>query len=694
MSAPDDAPPAGHDVGAIRNVGICAHIDAGKTTLTERVLHLTGRERFVGRVDEGTSVMDWMAEERERGITIAAAATRVRWGDAEINLVDTPGHVDFTVEVERCMRVLDGAVLVLDSTKGVEPQTETVWRQIAARGLPAIAFANKCERPGADVLECARSVVERLGARAVVVAYPVGGGDTEEPLSAIIDLVAMEAWGLDGRGQRLAVEVPAEALEEAAVLRAELVDALADRDEVLFEAVCEGRDPSADEVLRSLRTLTRAREVVPLFCGAALPGVGVPLLLDGVAQLLPSPADAAPPEVFDAASGAPQRGAPLPEPLALCFKVHSKVRRGVRSDLTFVRVHRGSLVPGTRLWNGRSGVTEEVGSVLRIHASDVEHIDEAGAGDIVALGGLKATGTGDTLIVEGSELRLEPPRVPTPVLGVLVEPRRDEERIPLRDALEQLAREDPSLKVSEDRASGQWLLEGMGELHIDIALARLLAEFGVEPRVGPPRVAFREVVGAEAAGAGSVERTLEAARAHAEVELRLEPLADLAASLDVEGLPREKRVFGGRTWRGIRAALRAEASSGPLAGHPLCGTRIRVTAARSATGEAPEAVWEQAAVAALREALKGALALGAVQLLEPWMSFIVDTPVDVSSGVIGDLNARRANMEEIVSTGTQSRRVSGTAPLRTLIGYSTELRSLSKGRATFNLRPAGLAPSA
>ena len=694
MSGPDEAPGAGR---SIRNVGICAHIDAGKTTLTERILHLTGRERYVGRVDEGTSVMDWMAEERERGITIAAAATRVGWADAEINLVDTPGHVDFTVEVERCMRVLDGAVLVLDATRGVEPQTETVWRQVAARGLPAIAFANKCERPGADVLGCARSISERLGARAVNVAYPVGGGDTEEELSAIIDLVHMRAWGQARAGERQAVEVAPESMEEAAVLRAELVDALADRDEVLFEAICDGRDPSGDEVMRSLRTLTLAKEIVPLFCGAALPGHGVPLLLDGVASLLPAPHEAAPPEVFDASSGASQPGAVLPEPLALCFKVHSKVRRGVRSDLTFVRVHRGEIVPGTRLWNGRSGVTEEVDTVLRIHASEVEHVDGAAAGEIVALGGLRATGTGDTLIAEGSELRLEPPRVPTPVLGVLVEPRRDEERIPLRDALEQLAREDPSLKVSEDRASGQWLLEGMGELHIDIAVARLGAEFGVEPRLGPPRVAFREVVRLEASGAGAIERTLDGARVHAEVELRLEPLPEASSALDVEGLgraaPGEEPVLDGRAWRGIRAALRAEAGSGPLAGHPLCGTRILLTAARSVSGGAPEAVWEQAAVAGLREALKVAVAAGGVELLEPWMAFTVETPEDVSSGVIGDLNARRASMEEIVSTGTQSRRVSGTAPLRELIGYSTELRSLSKGRATFNLAPAGLASS-
>lgn len=692
MDAPDTPPEA------IRNVGICAHIDAGKTTLTEQVLFLTGRERYVGRVDEGTSVMDWMAEERERGITIAAAATRVRWAGAEINLVDTPGHVDFTVEVERCMRVLDGAVVVLDATKGVEPQTETVWRQVAARGLPAIAFANKCERPGADVLACQASIRERLGARAVVVAYPVGGGDTEEPLRGVVDLVEMRAHGVDRQGQRREIELADALREEAQVLRAELVDALGDRDEVLFEAICEGREPTADELRRSLRTLTRAREVVPLFCGAALLGHGVPLLLDGVARLLPSPAEAVPPELFDGPAGGAYRGA-LPEPLALCFKVHSKVRRGVRSDLTFVRVYRGRIEPGTRVWNGRAGVTEEVGSVLRIHASEVEHIDGARGGDIVALGGLRATGTGDTLVVEGCDLRLEPPRVPTPMLGVAVEPRRDVERLPLRDALEQLAREDPSLKVAEDRGSGQWLLEGMGELHLEIALARLRAEFGVEPRVGPPRVAYREAVRVAARGAGSVERVLDGQRAQGEVELVLEPLEDPAAPVDVAGLPRADAGSGegpldGRTWRSIRAALLAEAGTGPVGGHPLCGTRIRLEAATSPTGGAPEAVWDQAAVAALREALRAAVAADGVELLEPWMAFVVDTPVDVSSGVIGDLNARKATMEEIVATGTQGRRVTGTAPLRTLMGYTTELRSLSKGRATFNLRPAGLAPYA
>ncbi|MEL6714893.1 MAG: GTP-binding protein, partial [Planctomycetota bacterium] len=515
---------AAHDAAGLRNVGICAHIDAGKTTLTERILFLTGVERYVGRVDEGTSVMDWMTEERERGITITAATTRVPWRGAEINLVDTPGHVDFTVEVERCMRVLDGAIVVLDGTKGVEPQTETVWRQVERRGLPAIAFANKCERPGADVLRCAEDIAERFGRRAVVVAYPIGGGDTDAPLTGVVDLVHMRAQALDAAGQRTLSKVPRSVADEAAVLRAELVDALAEVDEGLFAVVCEGRTPTSEELLAALRAQTLARTVVPLFAGAALMGHGVALLLDGVASVLPSPSEGRPPDLFHVASGEPFDGS-VPELLALNFKVHSKVRRGERSDLHFVRIYAGELGPGSRVWNGRTGHTERILAVLRIHASDVEHIERAGPGDVVALAGLRETGTGDTLTTEGADARLEPPTIPTPVLGYLVEPRSDEDREGLRAALEQLAREDPSLHASLDPESGQWLLEGMGELHLAIAMARLSDEFGVEPRHGPPRVALRESVRASAVGVGLVDRAYGDAWGNARVEIELEPEA-------------------------------------------------------------------------------------------------------------------------------------------------------------------------
>ncbi len=702
MDVPDH--PAGHagqgsaPAHALRNVGICAHIDAGKTTLTERILHLCGREPRVGRVDEGTSVMDWMAEERERGITITAAATRVRWAGCEINLVDTPGHVDFTVEVERCMRVLDGAIVVVDATRGVEPQTETVWRQVERRGLPALAFVNKCERPGADVLACAASIGEKLGVRPLVVAYPIGGGDEEVPLSGVVDLIGGAAHRVEPDGRRVEVPIPEGLADEVGVLRAELVDALADLDDGVLEAVCGGVEPTEEQLTAALRTATRERRVVPLFCGAALRGHGVPLLLDGVAQLLPSPQDRPAPELFDARTGSmlpssSAAGAAADDPLLLVFKVHSRRRRGARLDLAVARVYRGVVRPGMKLWNGRSGQLEDVEAVLRIHADAVDELGQAGAGDVVALRGLLATGCGDTLASEGASFRLEPPRTPNAVVAVLLEPSRDDEREALGVALQQLVREDPSLRAQEDPGTGQWGLEGMGELHLEVALARLRAEFQIEPRVGAPQVARLESVRVASSGSGEVDRSLGEGRADAVVGLRLEPIGDGAGSVEVSaegaGLDASPEAFAA-----VRSALLAEAATaGPLAGHPLSGVRMVVEQARSTTDHLVAAAWGQAAVAALRAALRGAAAAGGVTSLEPWMSFVVDAPAEVAGGVIGDLNSRHAVMEEVQSTGTVGRRIAGIAPLRELLGYSTSLRSLSKGRATFSLRPVGFRPS-
>ncbi len=697
--------PAGHaghgsaPARELRNVGICAHIDAGKTTLTERVLHLCGREPRVGRVDEGTSVMDWMAEERERGITITAAAARVRWAECEINLVDTPGHVDFTVEVERCMRVLDGAIVVVDATRGVEPQTETVWRQVERRGLPALAFVNKCERPGADVLACAASIGEKLGVRPLVVAYPIGGGDEDVPLSGVVDLVRGVAQRVEPGGQRVQVPIPEAIEDEVGVLRAELVDALADLDDEVFGVVCAGGEPTVGQLTAALRAATRERRVVPLFCGAALRGHGVPLLLDGIANLLPSPQDRPAPELFDARSGKvlpplPSEVAGVDDPLLLVFKVHSQQRRGERLDLAVARIYRGAVRPGMKLWNGRSGRLEEVGAVLRIHADAVDELEYAGPGDVVALRGLVSTGCGDTLASEGALHRLEPPRTPNAVVAVLLEPSRDEEREALGAALQRLVREDPSLRAQEDPGTGQWGLEGMGELHLEVALARLKAEFQIEPRVGAPQVAQLESVRGTHSGSGEVDRSLGGERVDAVVGLRLEPVETRAAPVEV-GAEGPGGHASGEVLAAVTSALVAEAATaGPLAGHPLCGVRIVIVQANSSTEHAVEAAWGQAAVAALRAALRSAAAAGGVEPLEPWMSFVVDAPADVAGGVIGDLNSRHAVMEEVQSTGTMGRQIAGIAPLRELIGYSTSLRSLSKGRATFSLRPAGFRPSA
>jgi elongation factor G len=688
---------------ALRNVGICAHIDAGKTTLTERILFQTGMERHIGRVDEGTSVMDWMSEERERGITITAAATRVSWKDVEINLVDTPGHVDFTVEVERSMRVLDGAVLVLDAAAGVEPQTETVWRQVQRQSVPAIGFVNKCERPGADVLACAASVEARLGAKAVVIAYPMGGGDTETPLTGIVDLVHRQAYGVvkpGATGEEGQIDLPDSVADEVDVLRAELVEVLGDLDDGLCERIADGHEPTGDEIAAALRRVVIRQEIVPLLCGAALSGHGVALLLDGIAAYLPSPVDVPVPPRFVADGGADAPDGPPPEPLALVFKVHSTHRRGERNDVTFVRVYSGTIAKGTRLWNDRSGVTEEVLGVLRIHAADVEHIGVATAGDVVALSGLHATGTGDTLVPEGCKVRLEPPTLPAPVLGYLVEPVRDEERLALRDALERLAREDPSLRLAEDAASGQWLLEGMGELHLEIALARMSSEFGVTPRASTYRVAFREMVTEPASGSGEIERVVDGVLGRTVVGVEIRPSGGGEVGRGLGVSVADSVELEPSSSRSLRGALMGEAQSGPLAGYPLRGVEITVTsvsladASGDGDGGVLETAAEQAAVAALRDALKAAKSEGLVTVMEPTMTFVVETPDDVSGGVIGDLNSRHAAMDEVISTGTESRRVTGKAPLRALLGYSTALRSLSKGRATFSMQPAGMAPFA
>ena len=504
------------------------------------------------------------------------------------------------------------------------------------------------------------------------------------------------AWEADGR--RVEVPVPGAIEDEIGVLRAELVDAIGDLDDEVFQVLCVGGEPTAELLTEALGRATRERRAVPLFCGAALRGHGVPLLLDGVLRWLPSPGERPTPELFDARSGAPMGDASLfhaepEEPLALVFKVHSRPRRVGRLDLAFARIYRGQVQPGTRLWNGRSGRMEEVESVLRIHADSVDELASAGAGDVVALAGLTATGCGDTLSIEGQAYRLEPPRNPNAVMAVLLEPSRDEERELLGAALVQLVREDPSLRAHEDPGTGQWGLEGMGELHLEVALARLRAEFSVDPRVGAPQVASLESLRTSARGCGEVDRLLEDGRVDAVVELRLEPTEDPAAAVEVvaegEGAEVAAGVFGA-----VAAALLAEAGTGgPLAGHPVCGARLVLEAARSTSEHLVEAAWGQAAVAALRSALRGAASAGGVTALEPWMAFVVDAPAEVAGGVIGDLNSRHAAMEEVQATGTVGRRIAGIAPLRELIGYSTTLRSLSKGRATFSLRPVGFRPS-
>ncbi len=663
------------DLSRLRNFGVAAHIDAGKTTVSERMLYHSGVEHRVGAVDEGTSVMDWMAEERERGITITSAATRMPWKGAELNLIDTPGHVDFTVEVERCMRVLDGAVLVLDAVVGVQAQSETVWRQIERYRVPTIAFVNKCDRLGADYLAAVTSLEERLDAPGVPIQFPVYDG---QEVTALVDLVSLQAWDVRGGDELLPMDVPEAARDEVGVLRSDLLDRLADVDDELMAVLLEDQEPGVEELRASLRAAVLARRLVPALCGAALRNVGVQLLLDAVVDYLPSPLDVPPVRAIAVRDGAEVELGPDPSgPLcALAFKLHA----GPHGDLTFARVYSGSVTPGMNVYNSRSRKRERVARVLRIHADARQSLEVAEAGDIVAFTGLKHTGTGDTLCSEGAPITLEGLTFPEPVIQLVIEPESAEERDRLRQALERLAHEDPTFHVREDE-SGQWVVGGMGELHLEVARHRLESEFKLNPRVGQPRVAYRELVTARGVGQGEVDRPLGGKEAFAFVALELAPAPE-AVSPSIEfaadcALPEAAR-------RAVADALALEAQVGPRFGYPLAGAAVRLVEARTREGAESEAAYVQAAVAALRQAMPS----DGVSLEEPVMNFEIRSPAEFASGIIADLNSRRADLSEVQAEG-ESTLIRGSVPLSAMFGYSTTIRSLSQGRAGFSMLPAG-----
>jgi elongation factor G len=668
------------DLSRLRNLGVVAHIDAGKTTVSERILYVSGVEHKIGQVDEGTAVMDWMPEERERGITITAAATTLPWRECVLNLIDTPGHVDFTIEVERCMRVLDGAVLVIDAVAGVQAQSESVWRAMRRHRVPAVVFVNKCDRPGADFLAAVRSVRKRLDAPAVPVQYPLYEKDE---LTGLVDLLERRAWrfvGSDGPTAPVEGEIPAQLTDEIGVLRSELVDALAEGDDELLAAVLEERDPSASALRSALRRRTLANTLVPVLCGAALRSVGIQPLLDAVVDYLPSPLDVPPvagvhPETGERIERPASDDAPL---AALAFKVQAEAH----GDLVYLRIYSGTLAQGSALWNPRTRRHERVGRLLRMHSDARTALEKAGAGDIVAMTGLKATSTGDTLCAPAQPLLLEPLAFPEPVISMIVEPRSTTDRDKLRAALARIAREDPSFHQSEDESTGQWLISGMGELHLEVALHRLASEHGVEANVGQPRVAYREAIRKAGHGSGRVERALLGKEVFGAVELAVEPLAGEAAAVEVMiepqcGIPSAFR-------EAVRNALLEAAQVGPRFGFPLLRARVRVVGGESRPRLDAEPAFTQAAALALRKALEDS----EVDLLEPLMSFEVQSPAEFSSGILADLNARHAEVGGVEAQGAL-RVLSGTVPLSQMFGYSTAVRSLSQGRAGFSMHPAG-----
>ncbi|MCP3919164.1 MAG: elongation factor G [bacterium] len=663
------------DLSKLRNLGVVAHIDAGKTTVSEYVLHCTGVEHRVGRVDEGTAVMDWMAEERERGITITAAATRVQWKGVDFNLIDTPGHVDFTVEVERCMRVLDGSVLVIDAVAGVQAQSETVWRQMRRHAVPCVVFVNKCDRVGADFLAATQTLRDRLQAPAVPVQYPIY---EDGELRGVVDCIEGRAWSFTKGEAPAPIEMPAGLADEVGVLRSELVDALADGDDAILQAVLEDTELDAGTLRAALRKRTIDFTLVPVLCGAALRGVGVEPLLDAVVDYLPSPLEVPPITGFDH-EGEPKNGngpdpaAPL---AALAFKLHA----GPHGDLTFVRVYEGTLRTGVKLWNPRVRRMERASRILRVHADGGDSLDEAVAGDIVGLTGLKLTVTGDTLCDRADPISLEPPEFPEPVIRLVVEPSSSADRDKLRSALDRMAHEDPSFRVREDESAGQWTIEGMGELHLEVQLHRLESEFHVESRVGQPRVSYRESVAEGGRGSGRVERMLGGKDVFGAVDVEFVAApGDHAPRVEwhTDDVPDAFRPT-------VEEALVLEAQSGPRFGYPIVGGIVRVIGGESHSDRDAEAAFGQAAILAVRAALEKAR----IVLLEPRMAFDIQSPEEFASGIIADLGSRRAEVGDVVAEGDE-RIVTGVVPLAQMFGYSTAVRSLSQGRASFSMTPSG-----
>jgi len=663
----------------VRNIGIMAHIDAGKTTTTERILYYTGRTHRMGEVHEGAATMDWMAQEQERGITITSAATTAFWRDYRINIIDTPGHVDFTVEVERSLRVLDGAIAVFDSVAGVEPQSETVWRQADRYRVPRIAFMNKMDRTGADFFASVQSMVDRLGAKPVPVQLPIG---SEENFRGVVDIVEMRAllW-LDDLGTQFEEdEIPAELVEQAHEYHHQLIDAVAEHDEELLETYLLDEEAVTPEMIRrALRTATLQIAVTPVLLGSAFKNKGVQPLLDAVVDYLPSPLEVPPIHGLDPRTEHELSRRPDPEEpfSALAFKVMSDPYVG---KLTYIRVYSGGLKSGDRVVNTTDGKNERVGRILQMHANHREERDEIAAGEIAAVVGLKHTTTGDTLAVETAPIRLESMVFPDPVISVAIEPKTKGDQDKLGNALQRLTEEDPTFQVRTDEETGQTLISGMGELHLEIIVDRLTREFNVDANVGRPQVAYRETISKPVHKIeGRFVRQTGGRGQYGHVYIDLEPAepGDGYEFIDkiVGGVvPRE---FISAVDLGIQEAM----ESGILAGFPVVDVRARLIDGSYHDVDSSEMAFKVAGSLAFKEAMKRAKP----KLLEPTMAVEVVTPNEYLGDVLGDLNARRGRVEGQEQRGN-AQAIKARVPLSTMFGYATDLRSTTQGRATFTMQ--------
>ncbi len=664
-------------LSSYRNIGIMAHIDAGKTTTTERILYYTGKSYKIGEVHEGTATMDWMEQEQERGITITSAATSCDWREGRINIIDTPGHVDFTIEVERSLRVLDGAVAVFDSVAGVEPQSETVWRQADKYGVPRICFINKLDRVGADFFRCVEMLVDRLGANPIVLQLPIGA---EDKFEGVVDLIKMQGiiWKDETRGAEFEyTDIPDDLVAQASEYREKMIEAAVEMDDDALEAYLGGEEPDEETLRRCIRKGTISGRLVPVLNGSAFKNKGVQPLLDAVVDYMPSPTDV--PAIRGMIPGTDeevQRESDDEEPFAaLAFKIMTDPFVG---SLTFVRIYSGVLEVGSSVLNSVKDKRERVGRMLLMHANSREDVREARAGDIVAIAGLKLTTTGDTLCDPDNPVVLERMEFPIPVIEVAVEPKSKADQEKMSTALARLAAEDPSFQVKSDVETGQTIIAGMGELHLDILIDRMRREFKVDANVGAPQVAYRETVTRPTVITYTHKKQTGGSGQFAKVEIEFEPLAagagfEFVSKVVGGSVPKE---YIGGVERGIRSAMAA----GIVAGYPVIDFRATLVDGASHDVDSSFLAFEIAARVAFRE---GIVKAGPV-LLEPVMRVEVVTPEDYLGDVMGDLSSRRGNISGMESRGN-AQVVNSRVPLANMFGYVNQLRSLSQGRATFTM---------
>jgi elongation factor G len=669
--------PRTHPIEDYRNFGIMAHIDAGKTTTTERILYYTGKSHKIGEVHEGAATMDWMEQEQERGITITSAATTAFWKNKRLNIIDTPGHVDFTIEVERSLRVLDGAVVVLDSNQGVEPQTETVWRQGDKYKVPRIVFANKMDKVGADFFQCLKDIIDRLGAKPVAIQLPIG---SENNFRGLVDLVRMKAvvWEDEGLGAKYHdEEIPADLADQAKEYREKMIEAVVELDDDALAGFLDGKEPDEATIKRLLRKAVITGAFYPVLCGSAFKNKGVQPLLDAVVDYLPSPLDVPAIAGVDPKGNEVERKPDDKAPMSLlAFKIMDDPFVGT---ITFCRIYSGTMSTGTGVVNSTKDRKERIGRMLLMHANNREDIKEAFAGDIVALAGLKDTRTGDTLCDPSHEVILEKMEFPEPVIELAIEPKSKADQEKLGVALAKLVAEDPSFRVHTDQESGQTILKGMGELHLDIKVDILKRTYKVEANIGAPQVAYREKITRSVTEDYTHKKQTGGTGQFAAVKIVVEPLPAGG------GFQFENDIVGGSVPKeyipGVEKGLESVLGSGILAGFPVVDLKVTLVDGKYHEVDSSALAFEIAARMALREALRK----GGPVLLEPIMKVEVVTPEDYTGSVIGDLNSRRGQIQGQDMRGNANV-VTAMTPLNNMFGYVSNLRSMSQGRATFTMQ--------